>query len=34
MHDDKSNESKADVSVNRVPDVQDGQRGERASSGQ
>jgi hypothetical protein len=31
MHHDQSDENEADVGMNRVADVQDGQRGERAS---
>jgi len=34
MDDDQSGKCKADVGMNRVPDVQDGQRREHASSGQ
>jgi hypothetical protein len=34
MHHDESDENEADVGMNRIPDVQDGQRGERASSRQ
>ena len=31
MHDDESDENEADVGMNRVPDVQDGQCGKRAT---
>jgi hypothetical protein len=30
MHHDQSDEGEADVGMDRVPDVQDGQRGKRA----
>ena len=34
MHDHQSDERETDVSMNRVPYIQDGQRGERTSSAQ
>ena len=34
MHDDESDEYETEIGMNRVPDVQDGQGGERASSRQ